>query len=82
MEKHKTLPPGTLVRDEALEPDAMWEETNNKHVREHGYLYLVTYYIPQDNIYRCKSIATGKEGIAWEAGEIKAANTVRKESDR
>ena len=74
MEKHKPLPKGTLVRvkESALTPNSLWTTVNNKHVREHGYLYLIDRYNP-DGIYECKSLATGMENMPWAPYELEDA---------
>lgn len=77
------------VRNEALSVAAEHSTVNRDFVREHGYLYFITcidedgdednpgvQHIQPDieiNAYLCRSLATGKQDIAWFHNEIEAA---------
>ena len=76
MPRHKK---GTLgrVKPEALVPNAGYTDLNNGYVKSHGYLWLIERWSERNRYYECKSIATGRTGIAWLASEI----TTRKGED-
>ena len=57
------LAPGTLVRvsESALDPWTSGSPRVNRNlVAEHGYIYIVLGWNKDDEIYYCKSLATGK----------------------
>ena len=76
----KLIPVGTLVRvkDAVLKssPSNLYVSLNRKLTEENGYLWFVQGYDddqhadPNRPICKCKSLATGYEGVAWFVDEL------------
>jgi hypothetical protein len=75
----EVLPIGTLVRvlPSAIKPRAPFCGQNRDATDAHGWLYFITdneeVYERSSGPYEARSLATGRENIAWLPEEIEAA---------